>query len=114
MDRFDFIGGYDLAVEDAGLIDAAFLGHSRRQLFVNAVMAGSRRDELCDQLNSAGNLGTGNRVNISNGSSQSARKNTASVSAELIANSTTSSLSRARDMTRNANATLFSGSNANA
>src|SRR6516225_11287622 len=73
-------------------------------------IAGSRRDELCDQLNSAGNLGTGNRVNISNGSSQSARKNTASVSAELIANSTTSSLSRARDMTCNANQrTLFSG-----
>src|SRR5262249_1438315 len=33
---------------------------------------------------------------VSNGSSQSARKNTASVSAELIANSTTSSLSRAQ------------------
>jgi hypothetical protein len=81
-------GGYDPAVEDAGLIDAAFLGHSRRQLFANAVMAASRRDELCDQFNSAGNRGKGNGVNVSNGSSQSARKNTASVSAELIANST--------------------------
>src|SRR5262245_8333949 len=52
-----------------------------------------------------GNRGKGNGVNVSNGSSQSARKNTASVSAEPIANSTTSSLSRARDMTCNANAT---------
>ena len=51
-----------------------------------------------------GNRGKGNGVNSSNGSSQSARKNTASVSAEPIANSTTSSLSRARDMTCNANA----------
>jgi len=91
--------------------DAAFLGHSRRQLFVNAVMAGSRRDELCDQLNSAGNRGKGNRVNVSNGSSQSARKNTASVSAELIANSTTSSLSRARDMICNANSVAVLGLN---
>ena len=49
--------------------------------------------------------GKGNGVNVSYGSSQSARKNTASVSAEPIANSTTSSLSRARDMTCNANAT---------
>src|SRR6516164_8348908 len=46
-----------------------------------------------------GNRGNGNGVNVSYGSSQSARKNTASVSAEPIANSTTSSLSRARDMT---------------
>jgi hypothetical protein len=51
-----------------------------------------------------GNRGKGNGVNVSNGSSQSARKNTASVSAEQTANSTTSSLSRARDMTCNANA----------
>ena len=36
--------------------------------------------------------------------SQRARKNTASVSAEPIANSTTSSLNRSRDMTCNANA----------
>jgi|SRR5262245_43623665 hypothetical protein len=74
-------------------------------------MAGSRRDELCDQLNSAGNRGKGNRVNVSNGSSQSARKNTASVSAELIANSTTSSLSRARDMICNANSIAVRGLN---
>ena len=40
---------------------------------------------------SPGNRRTGNRVNVSNGSSQSARKNTASVSAELIANSCMSS-----------------------
>jgi hypothetical protein len=40
-----------------------------------------------------GNRGEENGGNLSNGSSQSARQNTASVSAELIANSTTSSLS---------------------
>jgi len=89
--RFNFIGGYDPAVEDAGLIDAAFRGHSRSSFLQMPFMAGSRRDEPCDQLNNAGNLGTGNRVNVSNGSSQSARKNTASVSAELIANSCMSS-----------------------
>jgi hypothetical protein len=40
-----------------------------------------------------GNRGKENGGNLSNGSSQSARKNTASVSAEPTANSTTSSLS---------------------
>jgi hypothetical protein len=38
-------------------------------------------------------VGKGNGVNASNGSSQSARKNTASVGAEPTANNTTSSLS---------------------
>src|SRR5262249_47415901 len=38
-----------------------------------------------------------NEVNVSDGTSQSARKNTASVRAEPIANSTTSSLRQARD-----------------
>jgi hypothetical protein len=37
-----FIGRYDPAVKDASLIDAAFLGHSRRQLLANAAMAASR------------------------------------------------------------------------
>jgi len=50
------------------------------------------------------NLFSSWRVNVSNGTSQSAWKNTASVRAEPIANSTTSSLSQARDMTCNANA----------
>src|SRR5262249_19685549 len=50
----------------------------------------------CEIQKNPGNRGKGSGVNVSNGSSQSARKNTASVSAELIANSTTSSLSRAQ------------------
>src|SRR5215831_18428873 len=69
------------------------MGHQSRQV------AG-----MCNQKN-PGNCGKGNGVNVSYGSSQSARKKTASVSAEPIANSTTSSLSRAQDMTCNANAT---------
>ena len=40
-----------------------------------------------------GNRGKGNGVNVSNGSTKSARKNTASVSAEPTTNSTINSLS---------------------
>ena len=49
---------------------------------------------------SPGNRGKGNGVKVSNGSSQSARKNTATVRAEPIASSTISSLSRSRLMQR--------------
>src|SRR5262245_12831461 len=56
-----------------------------------------------DQKN-PGNRGKGNGANVSNGCSQSARKNTASVSAEPTTNSTMNSLSRARLMTCNTNA----------
>jgi hypothetical protein len=48
-----------------------------------------------------GNRGKGNGVNVSNGSRKSARKNTASVSAEPTTNSTINSLSCARLMTCN-------------
>jgi len=51
-----------------------------------------------------GNRGKGNGVNVSNGSSKSARKNTASVSAEPTTNSTINSVSWARLMTCSANA----------
>src|SRR5207302_9890424 len=49
---------------------------------------------------SPGNRGKGNGVKVSNGSSQSARKNTATVRTEPIASSTISSLSRSRLMQR--------------
>src|SRR5262249_49321630 len=49
-----------------------------------------------------GNRGKGNGVTASNGSSQSARKNTASVRAEPIASSSISSLSRSGLMQRRA------------
>ncbi len=50
-----------------------------------------------------GNRGKGNGVNASNGSSQSARKNTSSVRAEPIASSSISSLSRSGLMQRQRN-----------
>src|SRR5262249_16458236 len=80
-----------------------------------AIGGPARSTRGCEIQKNPGHRVKGSGVNVSNGSSQSAMKNTASVSAELIANSTTSSLSRARDMICNANAaTLFSGPNANA
>ena len=50
----------------------------------------------CMDQKNPGNRGKGNGVNASNGSSQSARKNTASVTTEPIPSNPTSSLSRAR------------------
>src|SRR5262249_27192135 len=80
-----------------------------------AIGGPARSTRGCEIQKNPGNRGKGNGVNVSNGSSQSARKNTASVTAELIANSTTSSLSRARDMIATpTQRTLFSEPNANA
>lgn len=41
-DPLNFVRHYDSAVEDARFVGATFLGHSRRQLFANAVIAASR------------------------------------------------------------------------
>ena len=62
----------------------------------------ARQKRSGESLNqgSPGNRGKGNGVKVSNGSSQSARKNTATVRAEPIASSTISSLSRSRLMQR--------------
>jgi hypothetical protein len=37
VDALDLVGHNDPTVENAGLIDAALFGHSRRQLFANAI-----------------------------------------------------------------------------
>jgi hypothetical protein len=60
----------------------------------------TRRADSRNQKN-PGNRGKGNGVKVSNGSSKSARNNTASVSAEPTTNSTIASLSCARLMTCN-------------
>jgi hypothetical protein len=47
----------DLAADDAGLIDAALLGHSRRQLFANAVIAASLLEiETVNEVRKPGHL----------------------------------------------------------
>jgi hypothetical protein len=42
VDALDLVRHNDPTVENAGLIDAALFGHSRRQLFANAAIAASR------------------------------------------------------------------------
>jgi hypothetical protein len=61
----------------------------------------TRRANTAENQKNPGNRGKGNGVNVSNGSSQSARKNTASVSAEPTTSSTINSLSCARLMACN-------------